>query len=461
MKVQFISLGCKTNQYETNAMEESFIKKGYEIAKNKEKADIYIVNTCSVTNIAERKSRQMLRRAKELNPEAIIIATGCYAQVAKDEILKIKEVDLVLGINEKNRLVELVEDYIENKNTKEIVTDVMHKEKYEDFGITTYTELNRAVLKIQDGCDRFCSYCIIPYARGKVRSRNPENIINEAKEIAKKKIKEIVLTGIHIASYGKDFSKEKEIEYRKIFNLNDKYEAFNPKDDLQTGGFRLIELLEELNKVDGIERIRLGSIEPKLITDKFIERLSKLEKICNHFHLSLQSGCDETLKRMNRRYTTLEFEQSVNLIRDKFKDVSLTTDIIVGFPSETDEEFLETYNFLKKINFYKMHIFKYSPKKGTAAEKMSHQVDGGIKEKRSKILIKMSEENQKKYNKSYLGKTLKVLFEEKDLEGFFKGHTSNYIPVKVRTNENLENKILDVTIESADNLELVGKIKKN
>ena len=456
MKVHFISLGCKTNQYETNAMEQSFINKGYEIVKEG-KADIYIVNTCSVTNIAERKSRQMLRRAKNFNQNAIIVALGCYAQVAKDEISKMKEVDLILGINEKNNIVEIIEDYIKNNINKEIVTDVMNQKQYEEFGTVTYTEANRAVVKIQDGCDRFCTYCIIPFARGRVRSRDAENIIKEIKQIADKGIKEVVLTGIHIASYGKDFDKEKVENYRKIYGYTDTYEKFDPKDDLATGGFRLIELLEQLNKIDKIERIRLGSIEPKLITEEFIERLSKLEKICNHFHLSLQSGCNETLKRMNRRYTTEEFEKSLELIRKKFKDVMITTDIIVGFPGETDEEFEKTYNFLDKIKLYKIHTFKYSPKKGTVAEKMEEQVEGNIKELRSEKIISLSDKNQQEYNKKYIGKELDVLFEEMDNDGYFKGHTSNYMLVKVKTNKNLENNIKKIRIKDVDGLELIGE----
>ena len=459
MKVHFISLGCKTNQYETNAMEQSFINNGYELVPKNEKADIYVVNTCSVTNIAERKSRQMLRRAKEINPDAIIIASGCYAQVAKEEILKIKEVDLIIGINEKNNIVEIVENYLKNsKNEKTIVSDVMHHKNYEEFGTTTYTEEARAVIKVQDGCDRFCTYCIIPYARGRVRSRNPENIINEIREIAKKGIKEIVLTGIHIASYGKDFSDEMVKSFREQYGYSEEFTAFNPKDDLATGGFRLIELLEQINKIDEIKRIRLGSIEPKLITEEFVNRLSKLDKICNHFHLSLQSGCDETLKRMNRRYTTTEFRNICNLLRSNFEDVALTTDVIVGFPGETEKEFNDTYEFLQDINFYKMHIFKYSPKKGTVAEKMENQIDGSVKELRSQKLIELSNENEIEFNKKYIGKQVEVLFEEKDGEGYFKGHTSNYILVKVKTDENLENKLKKVTIQGIDELNLIGKL---
>ena len=457
MKVHFISLGCKTNQYETNAMEQSFIKKGYEVVKD-EKADIYIINTCSVTNIAERKSRQMLRRAKNLNPDAVVVASGCYAQVAKKEISNIEEVDLIVGINEKNNIVQIIEDYIKNKEKKkEIVTDVMNQKEYEEFGLVTYTDANRAVVKIQDGCDRFCTYCIIPYARGRVRSRDPENIIKEIEKIAEEGIKEVVLTGIHIASYGKDFEKEEVDIYRKKYGYNESYEAFDPKNDLSTGGFRLIELLEQINKIEKIKRVRLGSIEPKLITNEFVERLSKLEKICDHFHLSLQSGCNETLKRMNRRYTIEEFEKSVELLRKKFENVMITTDIIVGFPGETDIEFEKTYNFLAKIKLYKMHTFKYSPKKGTVAEKMNNQVDENIKELRSKKIIDLSNKNGLEYNKQYIGKELYVLFEEVDNDGYYKGHTSNYMLVKVKTNKNLENNIYKVKIKDIDELELIGE----
>ncbi len=361
-KVAFCTLGCKVNQYETNAMIEQFIKKGYEIVNFEEKADIYIINTCTVTNMADRKSRQMLRRVKEINREAIVVACGCYAQVAKEELEKIPEIDLIYGTNEKNRIAEYIEREcpfqlgtfpIGVSGTFEVsvplgkfpngkVTDVMYQKEFLDFGTTLYTEKTRAVIKVQDGCDRFCSYCIIPYARGHVRSRKPESVIEEIKGVAKEGIKEVVITGIHVASYGKDF-----------------------KDDIG-----LIDLLEKVNEIEGIERIRLGSIEPTIITDGFLERLTKLEKICDHFHLSLQSGCDETLKRMNRKYTTEQFRKSTNLLKKAYPNVALTTDIIVGFPGETDEEFEKTYKFLKEIDFYKMHIFKYSPRKGTKAAVM-------------------------------------------------------------------------------------------
>lgn len=379
------------------------------------KADIYIINTCTVTNMSDRKSRQMLRRMKEQNENAIVVAVGCYAQVAKDELKKIPEIDLVLGNNEKLKITDYVEDYIErNKNQIEI-EDVMHSKEFYDFGDVTFTEKTRAVIKIQDGCDRFCSYCIIPYARGRVRSRKPESIVSEIEKIAKEGIKEVVITGIHIASYGKDFKND----------------------------YKLIDLLEELNKINGIERIRLGSIEPLLITEEFVNRIKKLEKVCHHFHLSLQSGCDETLKRMNRRYTTEEFKQIVERLRNTYEDVMLTTDIIVGFPGETEEEFKETYEFLRDIKFYKMHIFKYSPRKGTKAAEMKNQIDGNIKEERSRKLIKLSDENEKEYNKKYIGKEVEILFEE-EKEGLYKGHTQNYILAYYKTDKKLENKIVKV-----------------
>ena len=323
-KVAFITLGCKVNQYETNAMIQKFIEKGYDIVDYTNKADIYIVNTCTVTNMSDRKSRQMLRRVKQINPHAIVVACGCYAQVGKEELDKISEIDLILGNNEKKEITQYVEKYInnQNENTRKIeeAEDVMKTTEFVDFGNVTYTEKTRAVIKVQDGCDRFCSYCIIPYARGRVRSRNPESIVSEIKSISKKGIKEVVITGIHVASYGKDFKEE----------------------------YGLIDLLEEINKIEGIKRIRLGSIEPLLITEEFISRLVKLEKVCHHFHLSLQSGCDETLKRMNRRYTTGEFIKIVEIIRKNYKDAILTTDIIVGFPGESEEEFNKTYKFLEK-----------------------------------------------------------------------------------------------------------------
>ena len=418
--VAFITLGCKVNQYETNAMTQQFIEKGYEVVDHIKKADIYIVNTCTVTNMSDRKSRQMLRRVKELNKEGIVVACGCYAQVAKEELEKIEEINLVLGNNEKKNIVEYVETYIHHQTLNEI-EDVMNQKEFVEFGDITFTEKTRAVIKIQDGCDRFCSYCIIPYARGRVRSRKPEHILSEIQKIAKEGIKEVVITGIHIASYGKDFKQE----------------------------YRLIDLLEEMNEIEGIERIRLGSIEPLLITEEFVSRLEKLSKICHQFHLSLQSGCDETLKRMNRRYTTEQFRKITKLLRKTFEDAILTTDIIVGFPGESEEEFERTYAFLSEIKFYKMHVFKYSPRKGTKATTMPNQIDGNQKEERSRRLIELSKKKKKAYNEQYIGKEVEVLFEE-EKNGMWQGHTKNYILAHYKTEENMENKIIKLKCEKAE-----------
>ena len=432
--VRFVTLGCKVNQYETNAMAQKFLEKGYQIieeitAENEHiNPDICIINTCTVTNMSDRKSRQMLRRMKEKNPNTIVVAVGCYAQVAKEELTKIPEIDLALGNNEKVEIVKYVENYINTHIDNIELDDVMHSKEFSEFGDVTYTEKTRAFMKIQDGCDRFCSYCIIPYARGRVRSRKPESIISEITQIASKGIKEVVITGIHIASYGKDFAMSKESKLKN---------------------YKLIDLLEEINKISGIKRIRLGSIEPLLIDSNFVERLKKLEKICHHFHLSLQSGCDETLQRMNRRYTIKQFEEIVKLLREAYNDVNLTTDIIVGFPGETEEEFDKTYKFLEKIKFYKMHVFKYSPRKGTKAAIMQNQISGDIKEKRSKKLIELSDKNEKEYNKLYIGKKVEVLFEE-EKNGMYKGHTQNYIMAYCKSNENLENCFKNVLCTDVD-----------
>ena len=441
--VSFYTLGCKVNQYETNAMEEQFIKSGYTIVNNNEKADIYVVNTCTVTNMAERKSRQMLRKLKENNKSAILVVCGCYVQVASEKLEELPEIDILLGINEKNKIVEIVEEYIKKKNEEENlevetkVSDVSKQKEFLDFGDVTYTEKNRAVIKVQDGCNMFCSYCIIPYARGRIRSRKIESVVSEVEKIASEGIKEVVITGIHIASYGKDFENE---------------------------NIRLIDLLESVNKVSKIKRIRLGSLEPGIIDEEFVSRLSKLEKICDHFHLSLQSGCDETLKRMNRKYTTKKYKEATDLLRKYYPNVSFTTDVIVGFPGETDEEFEKTYNYLKDIDFYKMHIFKYSKRSGTVAEKMLNQIDGNIKEERSKRLIELSNVNENRHNNTYIGKDVDVLFEEYEDE-FFKGHTTNYLMVNVKGNkENLKefvDKIRTIKIESNNDetRELIGIVE--
>lgn len=442
--VSFYTLGCKVNQYETNAMEQQFIKNNYEIVENTQKADIYVINTCTVTNMAERKSRQMLRRVKEINPSAVLVVCGCYAQVAKNELEQIPEIDIILGINEKNEIVQIVENYMEkmaeqDKRSQEAeIDDVSKQKEFLDFGDVTYTEKNRAVVKVQDGCNMFCSYCIIPYARGRIRSRKIESVVSEIKKIAKEEIKEVVITGIHVASYGKDFDNE---------NTSKK--------------IRLIDLLETINKIDGIDRIRLSSLEPTIVDEEFATRLSKLDKICDHFHLSLQSGCDETLKRMNRKYTTQIYRDAVATLRKYYPEASFTTDVIVGFPNETDEEFAKTYEFLKEIDFYRLHVFKYSPRRGTVAEKMLNQIDGNKKEERSNKLIELSNSMENKHNQSYIGKTVKVLFEEFE-DGFFKGHTTNYMMVKVAGEEEQSdkfvNKILDVKIKenNDETRELIG-----
>lgn len=414
-------------------MEQQFIQNNYKIVDNTEKADIYVINTCTVTNMADRKSRQMLRRVKEINQSAVIVVCGCYAQVAKTELEQIPEVDIILGINEKNKIVQIVEEYLASKNNIIEVADVSKQKEFLDFGDVTYTEKNRAVIKVQDGCNMFCSYCLIPYARGRIRSRKIENVVSEIEKIAKQGIKEVVITGIHVASYGKDFENE---------------------------NIRLINLLEEINKIEGIERIRLSSLEPTIVDEEFAQRLSKLEKICDHFHLSLQSGCDATLKRMNRKYTTARYKEATEILRKFYPNANFTTDVIVGFPGETDEEFNQTYKFLKEIEFYKMHIFKYSPRKGTVAEKLPNQVDGNIKEERSKKLIELSNNTQNEKNSQYIGKTVKVLFEEYE-NGYYKGHTTNYMVVKVPEKEQdgfIDNiKDIEITENDTQTEELTGK----
>ena len=398
-------------------------------------ADIYIINTCTVTSMSDKKSRQIIRRAKNENKNSIVVAVGCYAQVAKEELEKIKEIDLILGVSEKNDIVYYIEKYINDNSVKiEETSDIMKQKDYLDFGSVTFTDKTRAVIKIEDGCDRFCSYCIIPYARGRVRSRNASSIINEIEEISKKGIKEVVITGIHVASYGKDLKEN----------------------------IRLIDLLEKINNISNIKRIRLSSIEPTIINSDFVNRVTKLKKVCNHFHLSLQSACDETLKRMNRRYTIEEFYKCIDILRKGYNnDVALTTDIIVGFPGETDLEFKETYNNLKNINFSKMHVFKYSPRTGTKAATMKDQVDPKIKEERSKKVIELSNANEIEYIEKYIGKNVEVLFEKID-GNYIWGHTTNYIKVAVEKNKLLENKIYNVKINKRENNELVGTvIEKN
>ena len=409
-------------------MKQKFIEENYEIVEFEDSADIYVVNTCTVTNMSDRKSRQIIRRVKEKNKKSILVVTGCYAQVAKEELEKIEEIDIIIGNQEKRNIISYLQKY--QKQKEESISDILYEKEFAEFGTISYTDKTRAVIKIQDGCDRFCSYCIIPYARGRIRSRVPEEIVKEVKQIAKNGIKEVVITGIHLASYGKDVKNE----------------------------FSLLDVLKKINEIPEIKRIRLGSLEPTLMEKDFILELAKLEKVCNHFHLSLQSGCNATLERMNRRYLVEEFEKGIEIIRQNYKDVSLTTDIIVGFPGETEEEFQSTYNFLEKIAFYKMHVFKYSQRKGTKAAIMKEQVSSNIKEQRSKILIELSNKKQAEQNRTYIGKELEVLFEEQEGK-YLRGHTSNYIMVYIETDDvSIENTIKKVVITDVKGDSLVGKI---
>ena len=417
--------GCKVNQYETNAMTQKFVENGYKVVHVEEQSDICVINTCTVTNMADKKSRQMIRHIKQLNKDAIIVATGCYAQVNRKELEELDEIDIVVSNNEKQDIVSIVESKLHFNSAKPIEEEM----EFSEFGTVTYTEKTRAVIKVQDGCNNFCSYCIIPYAKGRVRSRKLENVITEIKKIVEKGIKEVVITGIHVASYGKDFDND----------------------------IRLINLLEEINQIEGLKRIRIGSLEPKIITEDFVKRLKKLDKICNHFHLSLQSGCNETLKRMNRKYTIEEFQKVTELLRENFEEVALTTDIIVGFPGETEEEFEMTYKFLEKIKFSKMHVFKYSIRQGTVAAKMPNQIDGTIKEKRSQKLIELSNKNEIEFMKNCIGKTIEVLFEEEKEDGYIEGHTTNYVVIETK-GKDLENTIKKVRVEKLEGNLLKGKI---
>jgi len=435
-------------------MIQQFLAKDYQLVNFNEYADVYVINTCTVTNMADKKSRQMLRKVKELNRDSIVVAVGCYAQVAAEDVAKIEEIDIVLGNDEKKDVVEFVErfrkrsifNYFVGENCEEVVnnqlkndlnkrkivsvSDINKSKEYLEFGTVLHLETTRAVIKIQDGCNNFCSYCIIPFARGRIRSRCKDAVLNEVKEIVKLGIKEVVLTGIHIASYGKD------------------------KND----GYFLIDLLEDINKIEGLERIRLGSLEPLIITEEFCERLGKVEKICEHFHLSLQSGCDATLQRMNRKYLTDDFRKCVDLLRNTFNEVSLTTDIIVGFPGETEEEFNQTFEFLKEIKFFKMHVFKYSKRNGTVAASMVGQIDESVKDARSKKLIELSNANEQEYLNRYLDKYVEVLFEE-EKNGEWIGHTKNYLTVKVESKGDFKNLILNVKVKNMENLVLVGSFE--
>lgn len=416
-KAALHNLGCKVNAYETEAMQHLLEEAGYEIVPFTQKADVYVINTCSVTNMADRKSRQMLHKAKKNNPDSIVVAAGCYVQTSEKEVLNDLSVDIVIGNDRKHDLVRLLEEYsLDSVNdTVDDINDGKHD--FEELFIDQTKEHTRAFIKVQDGCNQFCSYCIIPYARGRVRSRRFENVIAEVERLAANGFKEVVLTGIHLSSYGVDFEEA-------------------------TG---LLELVQAVNAVKGIERIRLGSLEPKIVTEHFASELSKLDKICPHFHLSLQSGCDATLKRMNRKYTTKEYERGCELLRKYFVHPAITTDVIVGFPGETEEEFEQTKAYLEHIHFYEMHIFKYSKRKGTLAAVMPDQIDEQVKAARSEKLIALGHDMSKEFRKFYIGKNEEVLFEEKAVIGdkeYFVGYTKEYVKVAKETDENLENQIV-------------------
>lgn len=416
-KAALHNLGCKVNAYETEAMQHLLEEAGYEIVPFTQKADVYVINTCSVTNMADRKSRQMLHKAKKNNPDSIVVAAGCYVQTSEKEVLNDLSVDIVIGNDRKHDLVRLLEEYsLDSVNdTVDDINDGKHD--FEELFIDQTKEHTRAFIKVQDGCNQFCSYCIIPYARGRVRSRRFENVIAEVERLAANGFKEVVLTGIHLSSYGVDFEEA-------------------------TG---LLELIQAVNAVKGIERIRLGSLEPKIVTEHFASELSKLDKICPHFHLSLQSGCDATLKRMNRKYTTKEYERGCELLRKYFVHSAITTDVIVGFPGETEEEFEQTKAYLEHIHFYEMHIFKYSKRKGTRAAVMPDQIDEQVKAARSEKLIALGHDMSKEFRKFYIGKNEEVLFEEKAVIGdkeYFVGYTKEYVKVAKKTDENLENQIV-------------------
>jgi threonylcarbamoyladenosine tRNA methylthiotransferase MtaB len=432
MKVAFSTLGCRVNQYESEAMTEKFLREHYEVVSYDSFADVYVINTCTVTNMGDKKSRQMISRARRQNSEAVIAVVGCYSQIAPEEVSKIEGVDVVLGTRNKGDIIYWVNRAREERAQMVEVNDVLRNNVFEELNIEEYQTKTRAFLKIQDGCNRFCSYCLIPFARGAVCSKKPEKVLEEVRELAKNGFKEIILSGIHTASYGVDLE----------------------------GKVNLVSLLEDIDKVEGIERIRIGSIDPTFFTEGVIERIVKLKKLCPHFHLSLQSGCDETLKRMNRQYTTKDYREVVEELRKHIPDVSITTDIIVGFPGETDEEFNKTYEFLRDIKLTKMHIFKFSPRKGTRAAEMKAQLDGDTKEQRSSKLIVLSSLNEAEFMQKFVGRTMDVLYEHlNDKEtNKYEGYTQNYVKVITDYNRDVEGQILNTKIIDSNEEFIIGKI---
>lgn len=416
MKVAFDTLGCRVNQYETEAMAEIFLKDGWDVVDFNSLADVYVINTCSVTSMADKKSRQAIHRAKRENSSSLVAVVGCYSQIAPEKIKKIDGVDIVLGTRNKGDILKAVKDALENKEKVVTVNEVLKSHEFEDLEIDEYLKRTRGFIKIQDGCNNFCSYCLIPYARGGICSKKKDKVFDEALRLSKKGIKEVILSGIHTASYGTDF--------------NDPH--------------ALCELIESIEKIDGIKRIRLGSMDPDFFSEENTLRISKVDKMCPHFHLSLQSGSDSVLKRMNRHYTSDDYRKAVERLRNNIKDVSITTDIIVGFPGETEDEFCETYNFAKEIGFTKIHVFKYSRREGTAAAKMKDQVDDRIKNERSKKLISLSSELERNFIEKFIGKDMKVLFERKvdSDKNIYEGYTPNYLKVYAESCDDIEDKIV-------------------
>jgi len=449
--VAFHNLGCKVNSYEIEVMQQKLSESGYVIVPFAPGADIYIINTCTVTNIADRKSRQMLHKAKKMNPDAIVVATGCYVQTGEDQIEKDDCIDLAIGNNKKKDIVEILEKFIKKREqvrddtlscmadktlNHATIPDINHTDEYEEMQLNRTADHTRAYIKIQDGCNQFCTYCIIPYARGRVRSRRQENILSEIKGLVANGYKEVVVTGIHMSSYGLDFLKKESGDY--LEDTKDVREAVYKKEFL-------LNLLEEINAVDGLCRIRLGSLEPRIITERFAERLSRLEKICPHFHLSLQSGSDSVLKRMNRRYSCSEYYEKVGILRKYFENVAITTDIITGFPGETEEEFAQTVDFVKKVDFYETHIFKYSKRQGTIAAGMDGQLTEAQKAARSDILLALAQENGKRFRERFIGHQLEVLLEEQKIingKKYMVGHTKEYVQVALETDADLSNVIV-------------------
>lgn len=415
--VAFHNLGCKVNSYELDVVQQNFVKRGYKVVPFDQIADIYIINTCTVTNIADRKSRQMIHRAKKQNPRALVVALGCYVQTGKENAVLDSDIDIAIGNNKKKDTVEIVEAYLQKHLPEESLCEADTAYEYEEMKLEQTGEHTRAYIKIQDGCNQFCSYCIIPFARGRVRSRLQEDICEEIRGLADKGYCEFVLTGIHISSYGVDFEEK----------------------------VSLLDLILRIREIEGVKRIRLGSLEPRIVTEEFARAIGEIEEICPHFHLSLQSGCDETLKRMNRRYTTAEYKEGVDRLRKYFVNPAITTDVIVGFPGETDEEFAKTETFLREISFFEMHIFPYSARKGTVAAGMKEQVGGEIKKSRSRRLLELEKEQSKEYRKQFLGQKETVLFEEmKEIEGeiYHIGHTERYVKVAKKTAEELSGKLI-------------------